>query len=68
MKIYREILQGYKNTEKQVKDWVSGVDFSEIETEINSVPSHHKNYIDTVKGIDIYYNIAADYYFFSDSE
>ena len=28
----------------------------------------HYRYIDTVNGIDVYYNFGADYYFFCDNE
>lgn len=63
MKIYDIILQGSEATEKNAYDVASQFDFSECE--LCEDKASNSNYIDIVGSIDIYYNYAADYYFFS---
>jgi hypothetical protein len=64
MRTYSTILQGSEAVESLALDFARGYDFSEDETEEANL--NHSSYIDTVSGIMIYYNRAADYYFFSD--
>jgi hypothetical protein len=63
MVTYSTILQGSEATEENARNFAQGFDFSECETEEFNYNS--SNYIDTVSGIDIYYNWKANYYFFS---
>jgi hypothetical protein len=68
MKVYSTILQGSEATKENAINWATGFDFSEDDTtEYNRSLLHH-NYINTVNGIEIYYDFAADYYFFAESE
>jgi hypothetical protein len=66
MKTYSTILQGHEATEEQAIEYAQGFDFSEDDKEDYSFNVHYDNYIDTVNGIDVYYNNTADYYFFTD--
>jgi hypothetical protein len=68
MKVYNTILQGHEATEENAINWATGFGFTEDKaTEYNRSFLRH-NYIDTVNGIEIYYDFAADYYFFAESE
>lgn len=62
MKSFSTILQGEEATEEYAIEFARCFDFSEDETE--EVTTRDKNYIDTVNGIEIYYQWRADYYFF----
>ena len=62
MKSYSTILQ--EVTEQEAREWAQGFDFSQ--DELSTCPVKRYNYVDTVNGISIYYDYAADYYFFSD--
>ncbi|MFT6841802.1 MAG: hypothetical protein ACI8Q1_000239 [Parvicella sp.] len=66
MKVFDSICQGSDATEEIAREFASGFDFSESET--SELNSPFKSYIDTVNGIEIYYDYAADYYFFSPKE
>jgi len=68
MNVYSNILQGHEATEQNAKDYAQGFDFSESEQEEYNLNIIFDDYIDTINGIDIYYNIRADYYFFADAE
>ena len=65
MKAYSVILQGEEATEHNARNFALWFDFSESEVEEYS--GAHNDYIDTVNGIDIYYQYGADYYFFVDA-
>lgn len=63
---YSTILQGSEATEENAISFAQGFDFSEDEqTEFFPI---HFNYIDTVNGIEIYYDYGADYYFFEEQK
>ena len=47
-------------------DFASGFVFSELESSTQNIA--YGRYIDTVEGIDIYYDFGADYYFFCDTD
>ena len=64
MKVYSVILQGSEATEQNAIDFAQGFDFSE--SEVEEYNTMDKTYIDTINGIDIYYQYGADYYFFTD--
>lgn len=70
MKIKREfydvILQGSEATERQAYDYASQLDWGSEEKSIDTI--ENLKFIDTVNGIDIWYDTLADYYVFSDSE
>ena len=67
MKTYSTILQGNESTEENAREFAQGFDFSEDDTEEYNIDSR-SDFIDTVNGIDIYYNMGADYYFFAESD
>ena len=64
MKVYSVILQGSEATEQNAINFAQGFDFSE--SEVEEYNTRDKTYIDTINGIDIYYQYGADYYFFTD--
>ena len=64
MKVYSVILQGSESTEQNAINFAQGFDFSE--SEVEEYNTRDKTYIDTINGIDIYYQYGADYYFFTD--
>lgn len=66
MKTYDIILQGSEATLENAIDLCNGLDWSEVEVSEQNLPN--KSYQDTINGIDIYYDFAADYYFFSPCE
>ena len=63
MVTYSIILQGSEATEENALNFAQGFDFSECEEE--EFNFNNSRYINSVNGIDIYYNYAADYYFFT---
>lgn len=63
MVTYSTILQGSEATEENARNFAQHFDFSEDETE--EAATMHKTYIDTVNGVEIYYQYGADYYFFA---
>ena len=68
---YSTILQGSEATEKNAYDFARNFDWSSDETEeydYNFFKDGYIDYIDTVNGVEIYYNFAADYYFFAPQE
>lgn len=67
MKIYDTILQGSDATEKNAREWALGYDFSQDESQEHKFNWIHHTFIDEVKGINIYYNSTADYYFFAEA-
>lgn len=46
-------------------DWARGYCFGEEEPEELTI--HYADHIDTVNGIDVWYDVGADYYFFTDA-
>ena len=67
MNTFRTILQGSDATKKNAYDFARGFDFSEEESG-GYDKDFRSCYIDTVNGIEIYYNMGADYYFFAPAE
>jgi len=66
-KLYDTILQGYEG-EEFASDYARAFDWGSSEYQmVDSLPTN-KRYIDTISGIDIYYDYGADYYFFVDSD
>ena len=66
MKTYSTILQGSEATEENARNFALGFDFTE--DEIEDISIIFNTYVDTLNGIDIYYDYGADYYFFAPSE
>lgn len=52
-------------TEQEALNYANGLDWMEAETDYQEIL--HSRYIDTVNGIEVYYNYGADYYFFADA-
>jgi hypothetical protein len=48
--------------ENDALDYARGIDWSEIECRESSIA--YGRYVDTVNGIEVYYDFGADYYFF----
>lgn len=67
-KKYDYILQGSEATEENAYDATNCLVWSEVEVlEIENMFPHSR-YIDTINGIEIFYNYGADYYFFCEEE
>ena len=64
-KIYDFILQGDEATENGARAAVDGLDWTEVESAETDLP-RHKNLVDIVAGVGIWYDFGADYYFFTD--
>ena len=56
----------YTGEEAEALDYARGMVWMEVESSEQEIT--HKRFVDTVDGIDVYYDYGADYYFFSDSE
>jgi len=65
---YDVILEGYQapDGDSSAIDYARGMDWNEIETSEQSIA--YGRYVDTVNGIDVYYDYGADYYFFTDTD
>lgn len=62
------ILQGDEATEENAIKAARGMDWSEIETSpVHDNHTRNSRYIDTLNGVEIRYEFAADYYFFIDA-
>lgn len=58
----------YSSDENELADFVNGYDFSSEEYYFSEdEPSRkHHNYINNYNGIDVWYNIYADYFIFTE--
>jgi len=64
---YDGILDGHEaETEEDALDYARGMVWNEVETTENNIK--YARYIDTVDGVDVYYDYGADYYFFAPAE
>lgn len=63
---FDHILQGEEATEENAYDHARGVDWMDVGTTPQRLPNG--TYIDTVNGVEIYYDRAADYYYFAPAE
>ena len=63
MKIYNHILQGHEATLENAIDHALHFDFSQCETEKRD-KYEHSTLTESIGGVDIYYDYAADYYYF----
>lgn len=65
MTTYDFILQGSEATEENAKDFAQDLDWNEVsKTENNGLP--YLDYIETLNGVDIWYDYKGGYYIFSD--
>ena len=62
--VYDYILQGDNATEKNARQAADQLVWSEIETSDQNIKYH--KYVDTINGVEIYYDYGADYYFFTE--
>ena len=60
------ICQGSDATIENARDMAMGLDWQEYEVLPQTIG--HARYEETINGLDIYYDYAADYYFFVDNE
>ena len=65
MMIYDAILEGDDATEADALDYARGMVWDEVEASEQEIK--YSQFIDTVDGIDVYYDYGADYYFFADA-
>ena len=65
MIIYDAILEGDEATEANALDYARGMVWDEVEASEQEIK--YSQFIDTVNGIDVYYDYGADYYFFADA-
>ena len=67
-KLYDAILEGYEGGEEFALNYARELDWGSSEYQmVDSLPTY-KRYINTINGIDVYYDYGADYYFFVDSD
>lgn len=67
MLYYDLILQGHEATEENARNMaLCGAALSESEVIEQYLP--HLEYVDTINGVDIWYDFSAGYYCFSDAE
>ena len=64
MMIYDVIQQG--ETAEEAVDMARNMVWDEVEVSEQDIK--YSQFVDTVNGIDVYYDYGADYYFFADSE
>ena len=65
MMVYDTILQGDEATEANALDYARGMVWDEVETTEQDIK--YAEFVDTVDGVDVYYDYGADYYFFVDN-
>ena len=65
MMVYDAILEGDEATEANALEYAQGVVWDEVEVSEQEIK--YSQFIDTVNGIDVYYDYGADYYFFADA-
>ena len=65
MMVYDAILEGDEATEANALDYARGMVWDEVEVSEQEIK--YSQFIDTVNGIDVYYDYGADYYFFADA-
>jgi hypothetical protein len=63
MMIYDAILE--RSSPEEAVDYARGMVWSEVEAAEGEVK--YAEFIDTVDGIDVYYDYGADYFFFADA-
>lgn len=56
------------NADSEVVEWAKGIDFSEFEVTEQDFPQRDHRFIATVEGVDIWHNVRADYYAFTEEE
>lgn len=61
--IYDEILENAD--EEYALEYANGMCWGEMEGQFENMPKYSQ-YVDTVNGVDVYYDYGADYYFFVD--
>ena len=62
---FDDILQGHEATEQNAYDRAFGMDWMQVETHRASYP--YLDYIETVNGVEIYYNYGDNSYYFADA-
>ena len=65
MMVYDAILQGDDATEAGALEYALSMVWNEVEVSEQEIK--YSKFVDTVNGIDIYYDYGADYYFFADA-
>ncbi len=56
-------VDGNDETDETIRDWARGFVFGESEITLDQSIGYGRH-LDTVDGIDIYYDFGGDYYFF----
>ena len=65
MMVYDAILEGDDATEADALEYAQGMVWDEVEVSEQEIK--YSKFVDTVNGIDVYYDYGADYYFFADA-
>jgi len=65
MMVYDAILEGDEATEADALEYAQGMVWDEVEVSEQEIK--YSKFINTVNGIDVYYDYGADYYFFTDA-
>ena len=65
MMVYDAILEGDDATEADALEYAQGIVWDEVEVSEQEIK--YSKFVDTVNGIDVYYDYGADYYFFADA-
>jgi hypothetical protein len=64
MKIYDKILMGHNANIENAIDTATFTNWAEHESTRIKSKYKHSNYIQTLNGVEIYYDYGADYYYF----
>lgn len=63
--VFEFILEGNEATEENAINAARGMDWSEMETSVaHDNYTRTSNHVDTLNGVEVRYDFAADYYFF----
>lgn len=63
MVAYNRILEA--STHAEAMEYARGINWQEVGTGIDPVPVSDVRYIGTVNGVNVYYNVVADYHLFT---
>lgn len=65
---YNSHLQDRGEANQDAVDWIAGLSTCEVDVEEELFSLKDHNYIDSINGIDVWYNWRADYYAFTEEE
>ena len=56
-------IDGHQMTQSEATDYACGICSDWETSQVDKLPTYN-NFIETVNGIDVYYDFGADYYFY----